>query len=152
MGFHFQKWTWFYLLACLSTIGSGRDQLPGSERIFLEFQMKRSSPVYNILPLACLCVSCTVMTSSNGNILRVTGPLCGEFTSHRCIWNFPIALKFERHISSIVADVPLKFQRGEINYIANPAASILHEILKDALSDIETGPRTSATLVNNNIR
>ena len=24
------------------------------------------------------------MTSSNGNIFRVTGPLCGEFTGHRC--------------------------------------------------------------------
>ena len=27
----------------------------------------------------------TMMTSSNGNILRVTGPLCGEFTGHRWI-------------------------------------------------------------------
>ena len=26
-----------------------------------------------------------MMTSSNGNILRVTGPLCGEFTGHRWI-------------------------------------------------------------------
>ena len=26
-----------------------------------------------------------VMTSSNGNIFRVTGPLCGEFTGHRWI-------------------------------------------------------------------
>ena len=26
-----------------------------------------------------------MMTSSNGNIFRVTGPLCGEFTGHRCI-------------------------------------------------------------------
>ena len=26
-----------------------------------------------------------MMTSSNGNIFRVTGPLCGEFTSHRWI-------------------------------------------------------------------
>ena len=25
------------------------------------------------------------MTSSNGNIFRVTGPLCGEFTGHRWI-------------------------------------------------------------------
>ena len=28
-----------------------------------------------------------IMTSSNGNILRVTGPLCGWFTGHR--WNPP---------------------------------------------------------------
>ena len=27
----------------------------------------------------------SLMTSSNGNIFRVTGPLCGEFTGHR--WN-----------------------------------------------------------------
>ena len=26
-----------------------------------------------------------MMTSSNGNIFHVTGPLCGEFTGHRCI-------------------------------------------------------------------
>ena len=26
-----------------------------------------------------------MMTSSNGNIFRVTGHLCGEFTRHRCI-------------------------------------------------------------------
>ena len=26
-----------------------------------------------------------MMTSSNGNIFRVTGPLCGEFTGHRRI-------------------------------------------------------------------
>ena len=26
-----------------------------------------------------------MMTSSNGNILRVTGPLCGKFTGHRWI-------------------------------------------------------------------
>ena len=28
-----------------------------------------------------------IMTSSNGNISRFTGPLCGEFTGHR--WNSP---------------------------------------------------------------
>ena len=33
-------------------------------------------------------VGVTVITSSNGNIYRVTGPLCGEFTGHR--W-FPLA-------------------------------------------------------------
>ena len=29
--------------------------------------------------------SFTMMTSSNGNIFRVTGPLCGDFTGHRWI-------------------------------------------------------------------
>ena len=37
----------------------------------------------------CLTVSLTVcsrmMTSSNGNIFRVTGPLCGEFPSQRSL-------------------------------------------------------------------
>ena len=28
----------------------------------------------------------TIMTSSNGNILRVTGHLCGEFTPHKGHW------------------------------------------------------------------
>ena len=34
-----------------------------------------------------LIIMCTqsMMTSSNGNIFRVTGPLCGEFTGHRGI-------------------------------------------------------------------
>ena len=32
-----------------------------------------------------LQVAVDMMTSSNGNIFRVTGPLCGEFTSHRWI-------------------------------------------------------------------
>ena len=30
--------------------------------------------------LNCYSCSCLMMTSSNGNIFRVTGPLCGEFT------------------------------------------------------------------------
>ena len=29
--------------------------------------------------------TCDMTTSSNGNIFRVTGPLCGEFTGHRWI-------------------------------------------------------------------
>ena len=29
--------------------------------------------------------SVSMMTSSNGNIFRITGPLCGEFTGHRWI-------------------------------------------------------------------
>ena len=37
------------------------------------------------------------MTSSNGNIFRVTGPLCGEFTGHRwflCMWESPVTREF----------------------------------------------------------
>ena len=32
-----------------------------------------------------LCCTLTMMTPLNGNIFRVTGPLCGEFTGHRWI-------------------------------------------------------------------
>ena len=35
--------------------------------------------------LKSLLLSCFMMTSSNGNIFRVTGPLCGEFTGRRWI-------------------------------------------------------------------
>ena len=37
------------------------------------------SPSSRIYRISCM------MTSSNGNIFRVIGPLCGEFTGHRCI-------------------------------------------------------------------
>ena len=35
------------------------------------------------------------MTSSNGNIFRVTGPLCGEFTGHRWIPQRPATQSFD---------------------------------------------------------
>ena len=39
-----------------------------------------------LMPNACqTCQRPAMMTSSNGNIFRVTGPLCGEFTGHRWI-------------------------------------------------------------------
>ena len=38
-----------------------------------------SSPDWGIIRLVTLFM-CLIMTSSNGNIFRVTGPLCGEFT------------------------------------------------------------------------
>ena len=39
---------------------------------------------YNIFTLECVSLPC-MMTSSNGNIFRVTGHLCGEFTGPRWI-------------------------------------------------------------------
>ena len=75
----------------------------GTHCIFL-FQIRSSSflmvnlvfpndPNYNKLPLASnrrqaihgLMMTRPMMKSSNGNIFRVTGPLCGEFTGHRSI-------------------------------------------------------------------
>ena len=41
----------------------------------------KQTSVYNII----IVVSFTMMTSSNGNIFRVTGHLCGEFTGPRWI-------------------------------------------------------------------
>ena len=54
-------------------------------------------------PLMSVIQVCTMMTSSDRNIFRVTGPLCGEFTGHRwlprtkasdaelwcCLWSGP---------------------------------------------------------------
>ena len=34
---------------------------------------------------ACVVFEAPMMTSSNGNIFRATGPMCGEFTGHRWI-------------------------------------------------------------------
>ena len=52
--------------------------------------------------LACLYLPCamsikslvSMMTSSNGNIFRVTGPSCGEFTGHRWIPLTPVTGEF----------------------------------------------------------
>ena len=57
--------------------------------------------------------------------------------------NCRIALKFDRHIGSTAAEVPVKFQSDWTILNTNLAASILYEILrKDVFSDIETGPRS----------
>ena len=57
--------------------------------------------------------------------------------------NCRIALKFDRHIGSTAAEVPVKFQSDRIILNTNLAASRLNEILrKDVFSDIETGPRS----------
>ena len=55
--------------------------------------------------------------------------------------NCRIALKFDRHIGSNAAEVPVKFQSDRKILNTNLAASRLYEILrKDVFSDIETGP------------
>ena len=41
--------------------------------------------LYNNIQRCPIHVSKLIMTSSNGNIFRVTGPLCGEYTGHRWI-------------------------------------------------------------------
>ena len=55
--------------------------------------------------------------------------------------NCRIALQFDRHIGSTVAEVLVKFQSDGTNLNTNLATSRLYEILrKDVFSDIETGP------------
>ena len=50
-------------------------------------------------------------------------------------------MKFDRHIGSNAAEVPVKFQSDRAILNTNLAASRLYEILrKDVFSDIETGP------------
>ena len=46
---------------------------------------------------SCQGFNVSMMTSSNGNISRVTGPLCGEFTGHRVIhqWQRPVTRSFD---------------------------------------------------------
>ena len=58
-----------------------------------------------------------------------------------CSLNHRIALKFDRHIHSGAAEVPVKFKRDRTILNTNLAASRLHEILQyDVLSDNVTGP------------
>ena len=50
-------------------------------------------------------------------------------------------MKFDRHIGSTAAEVPVKFQSDQTILNTNLAASRLYEILrKDIFSGIETGP------------
>ena len=63
------------------SISFSQDLRLNDEKIFERQSVKnnRSWPVCKIAN------SMTMMTSSNGNIFRVTGHLCGEFTGHRWI-------------------------------------------------------------------
>ena len=45
----------------------------------------RALLLFVLLGCNCALLNADMMTSSNGNIFRVTGPLCGEFTGHRWI-------------------------------------------------------------------
>ena len=48
------------------------------------FDIWQASDIWDAFVLI-LLVWYIMMTSSNGNIFRITGPLCGEFTGHRWI-------------------------------------------------------------------
>ena len=55
------------------------------EFYFQEMGMKMLSAKLRPFVAAIVQATFSMMTSSNGNIFRVTGPLCGEFTGDRCI-------------------------------------------------------------------
>ena len=61
-------------------------------KLHIFFFLKTPSPKNSAIVFRPQCVLCRkpcigiiMMTSSNGNIFRVTGHLCGEFTGHRWI-------------------------------------------------------------------
>ena len=68
-----------YVLLMHSTLSS-------SNVIWFVYTLKtESSHEATVVVTGAPCCWFSMMTSSNGNIFRVTGPLCGEFTGHRWI-------------------------------------------------------------------
>ena len=73
----------------------------------------------------CICTAKPphIMTSSNGNIFRITGPLCGEFTGHRWIpltkasdaevWGF-LDLRLKKRLS----------KQSRLQWFATPSRSL----------------------------
>ena len=60
---------------------SGRDH---SYKFYRSYRaIRHQYTIDNGMKSVCGFVKRGMMTSSNGNIFRVTGPLCGEFTGHR---------------------------------------------------------------------
>ena len=58
-------------------------QITSNSTVFFKIFFRLTKP--SNLPWLVLCWVNLMMTSSNGSIFRVTGPLCGEFTGHRWI-------------------------------------------------------------------
>ena len=62
----------------------------------------------NLQQLGQICIKertnlCIMMTSSNGNIISVTGPLCGEFTGH---WWIPLTKVSDAELWHFLWSVP----------------------------------------------
>ena len=62
-----------------------RTSMKRHETLRFVHKVERSSPMYGVMAHCCINYSADMMTSSNGNIFRATGHLCGEFTGHRWI-------------------------------------------------------------------
>ena len=98
------------------------------------------------------------MTSSNGSIFRVTGPLCGEFTGHRWIpltrpvtrsfdnffdlclnkrlskqswgWWFETPLRsLWRHCNAYITDIPYLTDKGELPNVFSGGIKLLNYVL-----------------------
>ena len=74
-----------YQLSYVIHIGESLSVIKGPVLIDENLGSQISVPDTNVSQLPDLVGVHTkgMMTSSNGNIFRVTGPLCGEFTGHR---------------------------------------------------------------------
>ena len=81
----------------------------------------------SVLPLTCTCFTKTLfsvrscismMTSSNGDIFRVTGPLCGEFIDHRWI-QFTILYCQPQHIIDTVWKNTVTYHKGPFYRLNN---------------------------------
>ena len=68
------------------------------EKLTIMIQISLKSMIYNGIPSVRVMSWCRIghkplmMTSSNGNIVRVTGHLCGEFTGPRWIGQTPVII------------------------------------------------------------
>ena len=64
---------------------SSRNWVISWEALHICWRWCSNVKTYSMRYAGCASPLCTMTTSSNGNIFRVTGPLCGEFTGQRWI-------------------------------------------------------------------
>ena len=57
---------------------------------------------------------CVMMTSSNGNTFRVTGPLCGEFTAHKGQWRGALMFLWIKLISTWYVIISIVMYRSKL--------------------------------------
>ena len=74
-------WPPLYYRGTLSTVYSQSNSF--EDRVSVDFIY--GYPTFKWIPVTSLKIWQLMMTSSNGNIFRVTGPLCGEFSGHQWI-------------------------------------------------------------------
>ena len=87
-----------------------------------------------------------MMTSSNGKIFRVTGPLCGEFTSHRWI---PPKKASEAELWCFLWSAPWINHReaGDLLRHRAPYDVIVMDMVADALASCAARPSAATVLI-----